>query len=248
MHNHRLVGSVVALATLSQTDVVEMYAVFSSLYENVTEAAFSADLDEKDWVLLLRDSVSGEIRGFSTILLLDTRVHGEVLHVIFSGDTGIDPNYWGGQALVKAWAHFMGELKAQHPSGRLYWFLISKGYRTYLYLPLFFHKFYPRLDTPTPPFECTLINTLGGMKYPHDFNPVTGVIEFDESLGNLKGPLADTPQHRREHPHVRFFFEKNPGHAWGNELACVAEISAENMKGLAQRMFLEGTRHLVVAS
>ena len=248
MNNGRLVGRVVSVDRLSEREVAEMYVVFSRLYENVNEPVFTADLEEKDWVLLLREGASGPIRGFSTILYVETSVHGEELGVVFSGDTGIDPAYWGGQALVKAWAQFAGELKAQHPSRRLFWFLISKGYRTYLYLPLFFHKFYPRLDTPTPAFEQALINTLGTMKYPDHFNPETGVIEFDRSHGNLKPLVAETPSYRREHSHVRFFLEKNPGYGQGNELVCVAEISAENMKGLARRMLIEGGRLLAVAS
>jgi len=179
---------------------------------------------------------------------LDARVGGESLRVVFSGDTGIDPAYWGGQALVKAWARFMGTLLARDPGRRLFWFLISKGYRTYLYLPLFFHEFYPRVDALTPAFERELITTLGTLKYPGDFDPTTGVIEFGESHGHLQPVLADTPSHRREHPHVRFFLERNPGFARGNELVCVAEISPGNMRGLARRMLREGAETLEAAS
>jgi hypothetical protein len=248
MPQRRLTGSVAPVAHLAERDIREMFAVHARLYERVSEPAFVRDLEEKHWVLLLRDGPSGEIRGFTTILLLETEVHGERLHAVFSGDTGIDEAFWGGQALVKAWAHFMGELLAQHPDRRLFWFLISKGYRTYLYLPLFFHRFYPRLDTATPPFEGDLINTLGSLKYPRDFNPETGVVEFAASHGHLTPTLAGTPRHRREHPHVRFFLERNPGYARGHELVCLAELSPENMKGLARRMLVEGSRALAVAS
>jgi hypothetical protein len=225
-----------------------MFGVYARLYTRVSEHDFLRDLDEKPWVLLLREGPGGPIRGFTTILLLDTRVHGESLRVVFSGDTGIDPAFWGGQALVKAWARFMGVLLAQDRGRRMFWFLISKGYRTYLYLPLFFHEFYPRVDTPTPPFERDVIATLGALKYPGDFNPATGVVEFAESHGHLQPVLADTPTHRREHPHVRFFLERNPGFARGNELVCVAEISPDNMRGPARRMLLEGAETLEVAS
>jgi hypothetical protein len=248
MDSRGLSGSVVPVERLSAPEVAQMFALHARLYERVTEADFARDLDEKDWVLLLREGATGEIRGFSTILLLEATVRGETINAVFSGDTGIDPGYWGGQALVKAWAHFMGELRARHPDRRLFWFLISKGYRTYLYLPLFFHAFYPRVCGPTPPFEQALIDTLGAFKYPCHFNPSSGVIEFDESHGHLRPMLADMPSHRREHPHVRFFLERNPGHARGNELVCVAELSPENMRGLARRMLVEGSRALAAAS
>ncbi len=242
MEHRHLVGSVVPIARLSARDVEALFAVFCRLYENVTERAFETDLNEKDWILLLRDTDDGEIRGFSTLLRLEVEVGGESLAVIFSGDTGIDPAFWGGQALVRTWAHFMGELRAHDPSRRLFWFLISKGYRTYLYLPFFFHRFYPRLDVPTPPFEQALIDALARSRYPRHFNPATGVIEFDVSHGHLIPAIADTPDHRRDHPHVRFFLERNPGYAQGNELVCVAELSPDNMRGVARRMLIEGAR------
>lgn len=248
MERHPLVGSVVPVADLSRRDVAEMFAVHARLYERVSEAVFASDLAEKQWALLLREGSGGPIRGFTTILLLEVTVQGEPLAVVFSGDTGIDPAHWGGQALVKTWARFMGETLAAYPDRRLFWFLISKGYRTYLYLPFFFHEFFPRIDVATPAFARALIDTLGGLKYPRDFNPATGVIEFDESHGHLRPMLADTPDHRRDHPHVRFFLERNPGYARGNELVCVAEISPANMKGLARRTLLEGSQRLAVVS
>lgn len=240
MDERRLVGQVVPVTGLSAHEVDEMFRVHARLYERVSEREFLRDLEEKKWVLLLRDETSGDVRGFTTILLLDLEVRGERLRAVFSGDTGIDPAFWGGQALVTAWTRFMGELLAQRADRRLFWFLISKGYRTYLYLPLFFHAFYPRADVPTPPFERELIRTLGALKYPRDFDPETGVIAFADSHGHLKGRLADVPDHRRQHRHVRFFLERNPGYARGHELVCVAEISPENMRGLARRKLVEG--------
>jgi hypothetical protein len=47
---------------------------------------------------------------------------------------------------------------------------------------------------------------------------------------------------------VRFFLEKNPGYARGDELVCVAEISPGNMRGLARRMLLDGAGRLEAAS
>jgi hypothetical protein len=248
MDERRLSSAVVPVADLAHQDVVEMFGIHARLYERVSESEFLRDLEEKHWVLLLRDDRTGAIRGFTTILLLHVVLHGEPLQVVFSGDTGIAPEFWGGQALVKAWAGFMGSVRIETPSRRLFWFLISKGYRTYLYLPLFFHSFYPRVDAPTPPFELDLIRTLGTLKYPRDFNPNTGVIEFAVSHGHLAPPLAEISDHRREHRHVRFFLEKNPDYARGHELVCVAEISPENMRGLARRMLIEGSRPIAAGA
>lgn len=248
MENRRLTGTVVPRETLTAHEVEQLWAIFARLYDAVDEATFRADLAEKDRVLLLRDGPGGDIRGFTTILCLEVRVGGETLDVVYSGDTGIDPRYWGGQALVQAWGRFLGEVRSWHPERRLYWFLISKGYRTYLYLPFFFHRFYPRAEAPTPAFEQALIDHLARARYPGDYNAATGVVEFAVSHGHLKPALAETPAHRRQHPHVRFFLERNPGFTRGHELVCVAEIAADNMKGLGLRLLLDGARRLAAVS
>lgn len=246
MNARRLSGEVVAVPRLSAADAAELYALHAWLYARTSEARFRADLAEKDWIVLLRDA-DAAIRGFSTLLLLELAVEGEPLRAVFSGDTGIDPAYWGGQALVRTWATFMGELWARDPGRRLYWFLISKGFRTYLYLPYFFHEFYPRHDRETPPFEQALIARLGRLKYPEAFNPETGLVEPAEPDGHLAGDLAEVPPHRLDDPHVRFFLARNPGYVRGHELACVAEIGPTNMKGLARRRLVEGAPPLALA-
>jgi hypothetical protein len=243
MTPNRLTGQVAPVTDLNGAEVAELYALHARLYAAVDEARFRSDLAEKGWVVLLRDP-GGTIRGYSTLRLLDVALPGDLdgppLRAVFSGDTGIDPAYWGGQALVRTWARFMGELWARDPARRLFWFLIVKGFRTYLYLPYFFHAFYPRHDRPTPPFEASLIGELAGSRYPEAFNPATGLVEFAESHGHLAADLAEVPPHRADDPHVRFFLARNPGYVRGHELVCVAEISPTNMKGLARRRLLDG--------
>jgi hypothetical protein len=113
----------------------------------------------------------------------------------------------------------------------LYWFLICSGYRTYLYLPLFFHEFAPRYDRPTPEFEHALIDTLGRMKYPDEY--ADGVVHVRRPRECLRPDLAVPRPAKLDNPHVRFFFERNPGCLRGDELVCVTEFSLANTRRLA---------------
>ena len=232
MVTQRIVGHVTPVEDLGSATVDAMYSLFARHYDCVTVSSFRADLREKTWVLLLQDSASQDVIGFSTMVFMETSVAGERFKMLFSGDTVIDRAYWGSQELVRVWCKFVGQLKRQYPE-RLYWFLISKGYRTYLFLPLYFWNFYPRFDRPTPPLEWQLLTTLAATRFPDDFNPTTGIIEFKESHGHLKPELAAIEPHQLRNPHVRFFLKRNPGYVQGHELACIAELSAENMRRLA---------------
>lgn len=232
MSGRRLFGEVVDVKILTRRTKEALYVLFSRHYDEVSRARFEEDLREKPWILLLTDSDSGEVGGFSTLLLLERRVDGRPIRALFSGDTIVDPRYWGSLELVRVWIRFAAELKATAPALPLYWFLISKGYRTYLFLPLYFRAFYPRFDQPTPPFEERVLDALASSRYGAAFDPARGVIEFPRSHGQLKPELAAVEEHRRKNPHVRFFLQRNPTYSLGTELVCLAEISPRNMRRL----------------
>ena len=239
MRISRLFSETVPVEELGVAEKDAMYALLAENYENVNRPCFEADLFEKDCAILLRDAQDHALRGFSTQKVMQFHVDGQPLRAVFSGDTIIARSHWGEQELGRAWSHFVAELRAQEPEIPLYWFLISKGYRTYLFLPLFFHQFFPRHDQVTPAREQNILDALASTRYSDFYVRESGLIVFPESHGNLSHDLAEIPAHRLRSPHVRFFLSRNPRFAEGHELACLAEISAENMRSYASRMLSE---------
>ena len=223
---------------LSTSDRRTLYKLLERHYEHVSWAQFEADLAEKDAVIVLRDA-SGIPCGFSTQKVMHITVDGFPVRAIFSGDTIIDPNHWGEQELGRAWCRYVGQVRVAEPETPLYWFLISKGYRTYLYLPVFFKTYYPACGWPTPAAEQHILNTLAREKFLEDYNAESGLVVFPESRGNLKPELAVVPPHRLKNQHVQFFLSCNPRYAEGTELACLAEISPENMRSYPARILQE---------
>jgi hypothetical protein len=212
-----------------------MYEIFARHYDCVSFEQFLSDLSAKDCVLMLRN-LEGLICGFSTQKVFRVSVGGTPVRAVFSGDTIVDRAYWGEQELGRCWCRYVSSVYWEEPDAPLYWFLISKGYRTYLYLPLFFAAFYPNCNAPTPAFERQLLDTLAFAKFPDYYRPERGLIEFPHSQGQLKPHLAEVPARRLRDPHVQFFLKLNPDYARGHELACLAEISPLNMKLFAGRI------------
>ena len=223
---------------LSLSDRRTLYELLERHYEHVSWPQFEADLAEKDAVIVLRDA-NGLPCGFSTQKVMHVTVDGLPVRAIFSGDTIIDPGHWGEQELGRAWCRYVGQVRASDPETTLYWFLISKGYRTYLYLPVFFKTYYPACAWPTPAAEQRILNALASAKFPDDYEAGTGLVVFPESRGNLKPELAVVSPHRLKNQHVRFFLSSNPSYSQGTELACLAEISPENMRSYPARILLE---------
>lgn len=233
----QLTGSVIARIDLTDIIREQLYQLFFRYYQRVDRTTFDLDLDEKDWVLLLRDS-SGEIQGFTTMMLFDFTFDGHRVRAIFSGNTIIEKAFWGDRALMKTWGHFMTQRKCEMPDVPLYWYLISSGYRTYLFLPFFYKDFYPRFDKPTPDYEKRLIDTLGQLKFPQEYED--GIVHVSSPRECLNPEIAIPEERRLKNPHVQFFVNRNPKYLSGNELVCITEFSLDNNCRMARTALLDG--------
>jgi hypothetical protein len=220
-----------------------MFRLFSQYFENARFERFLFDLDEKQWVILVHEQ-SGGLLGFSTIQCFDMEFEGRKVSFIFSGDTIVDTRGWRLNALAPAFAVFVERFIDKHPNSLRYWFLISKGYRTYHSLPLFFVRFFPSFCAVTPPLESRLLACVARRKFGQHFNETTGIISYDSPLDYLCEPLQQVASGRDGDPHVKFFLEKNPGFTRGDELACITELSWENLSRRAMRVLAAGHKHV----
>mgnify|MGYP001346194537 CR=1 FL=1 len=219
---------------LSGDDRDRMLALMTSHFDGLTPAAFHRDLDEKQWVILLRDP-EGAIGGFSTVQTLELNLDGEPHRFLFSGDTIVAPEHWNQPVLAGAFGHLMLRLGQERPKVPFHWFLITKGYRTYRFLPLNFRTFHPRHDAPTPPEVQHRLEAVGRAKFPMDFDPESGLIRASAGKERLCPALCAIPEGRSQDPHVRYFLQRNPDFALGNELACLTDLTEANLTPLAWR-------------
>ena len=128
-----------------------MEGLYRKYYAGGREDDFARDLDGKDWVILLK--CDGKVCGFSTQKLFEdfkcgqyVRVPG-TMNVLFSGDTIVDEGMRNQSGLAGGFGHLMRCLNERYEPNSLYWFLISKGARTYRFLPTFFKRYVPISET-----------------------------------------------------------------------------------------------------
>ena len=228
-----LTGRLVSRTSLSMEQTREMHDLLDAHFEGVTLDVFEQDLDEKNWVILLEDG-EGRIQGFTTFLLYRTRLDGSPVSVVYSGDTIVEREHWGSAVLPRTWIQSVNRLRP--PGDRLFWLLISSGYRTYRFLPLFWKTFFPRHDLPTPPDTQRLLDALASERFGHRYDPTQGVVRFDRPQV-LREELLAIPPGKLEDPHIAFFARRNPGYVHGDELACLTELSAENLTAAGRRMW-----------
>ncbi len=219
-----------------------MFELFSTYYDCVCRQSFDVDLLRKTSVILLLDETE-IIRGFSTQEIYDTQYDGETIRILFSGDTIVEPQCWGSQELVRGWCAIVARMLKDADHIKCYWFLISKGYRTYLYLPIFFKKYCPDYEGLGSELK-PLLAKIAAEKFPTSYNENLGLIRFDSSQGHLRSNLCDVPKNRMENVDVIYFLERNPDYADGVELACLAEISIHNTHGLGKRLLRQAIAEL----
>lgn len=227
------------VAALSARDRRAMYALYERYYEASSWRLFEADLAAKDRALVLRDE-TGAVQGFSTLAVYERRFEGAPLRVVFSGDTIVDERHWGQQALALAWLRLAGAIRAERPGVPLYWLLISKGHRTYRYLPAFSRMFHPSPDPATEAPLRALKDFLACDRFGAAYDAAAGVVRFPESRGHLRAAYAEVPAAHLRLPEVAFFLARNPGYARGDELVCLCELAPHTLRPLARRAFAAG--------
>lgn len=218
----KLRGKAYKINELTTEMIQKMYSLFCGYYTNVSEEVFLRDLSEKSHVILM--TANGEIQGFSTIQIMKLKIQKKTVYVVFSGDTVMNREYWGEKVLQKEFCKFALYLKLKTPFTKLYWFLISKGYKTYLLMTNNFVRFYPRYDKDTPRLEKTLLDLLCKKKFPEHYDPEKGLILFGDNACAVKDGIAPIYPELLSNPHVNFFVDKNPDYHKGNELVCIAEM------------------------
>lgn len=224
---------------LPDTDIKRMFHLMEESYNYMDYSTFKEDLSNKVYVGLLVDEEEC-IQGFTTFGINPKGTGTSEYSIIFSGDTIISPKHWGSQEMMRGWGTSVGKIIAANPGKDWYWFLLSKGHRTYMYLPLFFNEYYPSIQDNNYDSMLKILNETAIKLYPESFNQQSGVIVFDKKMGELKPALAQSTFDKQNKPHVKFFLDKNPGFSEGNELVCVARLHPDNIKGYGKKYIMEG--------
>jgi hypothetical protein len=226
--NHKLIDQVSEspVDNLSRSDRDEMFHLLSAHFDGVNAVQFIRDLDEKHWVLRVRRG--DELVGFSTVQAYQTRWAERGINVINSGDTIMAPKAWNSTALARGWIGMVKRIIRSMPEGPVYWLLLSAGFRTYRFLPVFWRRFWPHHADEMPAEILALRDRLAKERYGRQFDPQTGVVRF-KNPQRLKPVLAEVAEGRKCDPHVAFFLQSNPGWRQGDELVCLTELGDANL-------------------
>lgn len=230
-----LSATVMPVGELAVPQRDQMYALLSGYFDRVERQTFDADLAEKQWVFLLAESGSQRILGFSTLMRFETTIDRRRVAALFSGDTVVHHEYWGRHGMNRAVLQHMMRLASDDRDADTFWLLASGGYKTYRFLPLCFHEYFPRHDATTPPSARRVIDALARAKFGSQYDPRSGVLKPDHPAPLRQG-VAEIDGRRLRNPHVAYFHRANPGHRGGDELVCIARLAPSNLTPAGRRL------------
>ncbi len=230
-----LACSVRSVVDLTASEREELFALMTDHYERIDRQQFFRDLDEKQSIVLVRESAGEQLRGFSTMMAIEVRVDGQRVGAIFAGDTVIDPEYWGHPAWVYAWARHGFALAQEGSYDAVYLLLLTSTHRTYRFMPGFFHTYYPCPDRAMPVEVQARQDALVRCKFPDEYVAERGVVILAEPtpVRTERRVPAAIPG---DSDHDRFFLAHNPDYERGDFLVCLAEFTRENLTPLGRRV------------
>jgi hypothetical protein len=232
----QIVSQIQSIHACTEYEKQRFYSLLCQSFLGVSWHDFLRDFNEKESIIILRKEHSeGEIVGFSTLVVLTLPLPSEEVKGVFSGDTVVLPEYRSSTGLgVQLGTYFLRTYEA-YPQHKVYYILMSKGWRTYKILPFFFQEFSPSYTHSTPECEKGIMHAFGRAKYSRYYQPEHNIIHFDGEAARLKPESIDALPNKLD-AHTRFYLQANPGYLCGDELVCVARITPANFAPPLRRL------------
>jgi hypothetical protein len=217
------------ISSVSVSHIRQMYELYEQYYENTSLDIFLKDLSKKSGVILVERTSNDQLVGFSTQTFLDLKVDGKRVRGIFSGDTVIEKAYWGNNALANTFYRRLIIERFKRPFTPFYWFLISKGYKTYLLMTNNFYNYYPNVNGKDDKYK-RITQAYCSALFPEAFDSKNMLLDFGHDYVRLKEDVAGiTPELKAANPHIAFFDKVNPTWHRGTEVPCLAACDYESL-------------------
>ena len=166
-----------------------MLRLFADHFQGVISDVFERDLAEKNWVLLIEEDQI--LRGFSTLLVYETRHAGEALTIVYSGDTIMDHRAWGSSALSCGWIGLCGRCGAAPSHRPAALAALSSGFAPTDFSP--FSGDHLRFDAVPPP-TARSADFLARQRLGERYRPARGIAQ-PEPPQVMRPELRKLPAH-----------------------------------------------------
>ena len=152
--------------------------------------------------------------------------------MLWAGDIMIDPEYWGKNDYRYQLSALCSKLHQENPNKLIYRLTTPKGYKTFKIVPKLFQQYYPSPEhNYYPEFEAKVIDKILLSKYTTDvYDQEKKILVPKEDAHRLADNFAQITADKLSDPLIKFFYERNPDYAKGNEIPVISQITPENLR------------------
>ncbi len=211
-------------------EVEEMWALYGP-HHNVLRPHFEARLLGFAQVAVFREE--GRIAGFTGVRFRRFVVEGSPCQTIYFGQTFLDPSARGRQLIQRTVTRLFLTERARSPLVPWFFWSDALSYKPYLVMARNLDLFFPHPTLPTPPRIRALLDRIGEAYYPGLYDPSSGTVRRPEA--RLKEHVAPISEQDLSDPFLRFYAQKNPGHAAGHGLLVLCPMTLHNLLSYLRR-------------
>jgi hypothetical protein len=219
---------------LTSIDRKNMYEIMQQHFFGITPEIFNADLDEKDWVVRVNNSLN-EIQGFTTIKLLKQEFKGEIIYGFYSGDTVLSLDALGDPGWISAWGDFVFSHAESLRPAKSYWVFTTSTIRTYEIISSCYKDFIPSPFAKEDADKLLIMQNFITQKYHNVYDALANLVILPQAVSYKESEILNLNfNHKREV--TNHFYQLNPNYRSGNMLGCMAEVIPNNLTRIGLRV------------
>ena len=222
-------------SSLTPSELDEIWMV-TDRYIETTREIYETKLKALPEVGLWRTR-DGQLVGLVSLDVYRPTWRGRESIVFFTSSVVIDEAYRGRNLVVRTGLRMILREKLRRPWLAAYWFFDTFSYKSYLLLPRYFRDYWPRRDRETPNAIAVFVDHLARRRYGADWIPERGIVRRSGTK-RLHERTAPVDASTLADPDVHYFESRNPGHAEGDMLVCLAPLTLTNILGALTEAFV----------
>lgn len=184
-----------------------------------------------------------EIVGFGGVNVFKASYRGETATLIYTARVCLHPRARAANLVQRAGLHYFLREKRAHPTRPVYWLFCAGSYKSYLLLPRNLRTYWPRPGAELPERERGLILDVARQMNDPGFDPVA-LTMFEEGVVYEGGNTALAPEALAD-PDVTYYARRIAPLRRGEEILCLAPLTATNWLAVLGRMGQRRWRHLM---
>jgi hypothetical protein len=217
------------VSRLTRLELDALWTVYSGFFDT-ERSSFDEVVRRADEVVRYTDPADGRLCGMVLLSAHGATHQGRAFRVLSTSAVCLEPAYRGLNAVQRLGLFRLALERVRHPFSDVYWYFDTFSYKSYLLLPRNLAEYWPRRDRPTPAWESGVIDLLARRQGGDAWSRTTGII--GPQGRRLRAGVADVPPDDPD-PEIRFFLDRNPGHAAGGRLPCLCPLNARNVAAIA---------------